>query len=71
MQDGNNISCGITMETAFVQKNRVENTILAKLLQNTELALNSRNWRENLTTAYDNDMISAGGKIQIKHGGKY
>jgi hypothetical protein len=27
------------IETAFIQKNRVENTILAKLLQNTELAL--------------------------------
>jgi hypothetical protein len=30
-----NISCGITIETAFI----LENTILAKLLQNTELAL--------------------------------
>jgi hypothetical protein len=35
MQDGYNISCRITIETAFIQKNRVENTILAKLLQNT------------------------------------
>jgi hypothetical protein len=32
MQDGYDISCGITIETAFIQKNRVENTILAKLL---------------------------------------
>jgi hypothetical protein len=24
MQDGFNISCGITIETAFIQKNRVE-----------------------------------------------
>jgi hypothetical protein len=39
MQGGYNISCRITIETAFIQKNRVENTILAKLLQNTELAL--------------------------------
>jgi hypothetical protein len=39
MQDGHNISCGITIETTFIPKNRVENTILAKLLQNTELAL--------------------------------
>jgi hypothetical protein len=39
MQDGYYISCGIAIETAFIQKNRVENTILAKLLQNTELAL--------------------------------
>jgi hypothetical protein len=41
MQDGYgyNISCGITIETAFIQKNRVEDTILAKLHQNTELAL--------------------------------
>jgi hypothetical protein len=42
MQDGYNISCVITIETGFIQKNRVENTILAKLsklLQNTDLAL--------------------------------
>jgi hypothetical protein len=39
MRDGYNISCGITIETAIIQKNRVENTILAKLLENTELAL--------------------------------
>jgi hypothetical protein len=39
MQDGYNISCGITIETAFIQKNRVENTILAKLLHNIELAV--------------------------------
>jgi hypothetical protein len=39
MQDGYDISCGIAIETAFIQKNRVENTILAKLLQDTELAL--------------------------------
>jgi hypothetical protein len=39
MQDDYNISCEITIETAFIQKNRVENTILAKLLQNTEVAL--------------------------------
>jgi hypothetical protein len=38
-ENGYNISCGITIETAFIQKNRVENTILGKLLQNTELAL--------------------------------
>jgi hypothetical protein len=30
---------GYYIETAFIQKNRVENTILTKLLQNTELAL--------------------------------
>jgi hypothetical protein len=29
MQNGYNISCGITIEAAFIQKNRVENTILA------------------------------------------
>jgi ADP-dependent phosphofructokinase/glucokinase len=29
------------VEITFIQKNRVENTILAKLLQNTELAVNS------------------------------
>jgi hypothetical protein len=39
MQDGCDISCGITIEMAFIQKKMVENTILAKLLQNTELAL--------------------------------
>jgi hypothetical protein len=38
MQDSYIISSGITIETAFIQKNREENTILAKL-QNTELAL--------------------------------
>jgi hypothetical protein len=32
---------------------------------------NSRTCRENLTTAYGNHVISAGGKIQIKHGGKF
>jgi hypothetical protein len=32
---------------------------------------NSRTCRKNLTTAYGNHVISTGGKIQIKHGGKY
>jgi hypothetical protein len=32
---------------------------------------NSCTCRENLTTAYGNHVISTGGKIQIKHGGKY
>jgi hypothetical protein len=36
---GYDISCRITIETDFIHVNRVENTILAKLLQNTELAL--------------------------------
>jgi hypothetical protein len=40
-----NISCGITIETAFIQKNRVENTILAKLLQ-----------RAGPVTLYDENM---------------
>jgi hypothetical protein len=48
MQDGYNISCGITIETAFIQKNRVENTVLAKLLQNTELALIRCTYDKNL-----------------------
>jgi hypothetical protein len=39
MQDGYDSSCGITIETALIHNNRVEDTILAKLLQNTELAL--------------------------------
>jgi hypothetical protein len=33
MQDGYNISCGITIETAFIQKNAAENTILANFFK--------------------------------------
>jgi hypothetical protein len=38
MYVGYDILCRITIETDFIHVNRVENTILAKLLQNTELA---------------------------------
>jgi hypothetical protein len=36
---GYDISCRITIATDFIHVNRVKNTILAKLLHNTELAL--------------------------------
>jgi hypothetical protein len=59
--------CTIHMREHNPVFNRINWIITAK----SPNKFNNRTCRENLTTAYGNHVISIGGKIQIKHGGKF
>jgi hypothetical protein len=59
--------CTIHMREYNPVCNRINWIITAK----SPIKFNSRTCRENLTTTYGNHVISTGGKIQIKHGGKF